>query len=189
MLRRLTYSVSVEVLKGAYFGLVHSHLSYGTLLWGNASRVDCLFKLQKRAIRVLEVKKYNESCRALFRELEIMTLTLMFIYLHALKQKLNNIKDFRGSLHSYNIRNKSDINLPFRILTKSQQSPSYMSVKIFNKIPEEIKKLSLNNFKRKLNVFLITKSYYTIEEFLIRTDLFKTLKLTNVKLIIILLFV
>lgn len=35
MIRKLRCTVSVEVLVHLYYGYIHSHLSYGTLLWAN----------------------------------------------------------------------------------------------------------------------------------------------------------
>ena len=53
VLRRLASTVDRDVLRSAYFALVHSHLSYCILAWGNTPICAQLFKLQRRAIRVL----------------------------------------------------------------------------------------------------------------------------------------
>ena len=45
--------LSLENLKLLYYSLVHSHLNYGTILWGAAYRyrLNKLEKIQKRCIR------------------------------------------------------------------------------------------------------------------------------------------
>ena len=42
-----------------------------------------------------------------------------------------------------------------------------MGVKLYNKLPEKIKRLhTLNNFKKELQSILLQKTFYTVEEYL-----------------------
>ena len=42
-----------DALKTLYSTLIHSHLNYGIEAWGNATSVNTIFVLQKRAIRIM----------------------------------------------------------------------------------------------------------------------------------------
>ena len=54
-IRNLSRSVSVDVLRTAYYALFHSLMSYGVLIWGHAAQAERVFKLQRRVIRILRV--------------------------------------------------------------------------------------------------------------------------------------
>ena len=70
----------MQVLRAAYFVLVHCHLEYALLAWGHMSTCDRLFKSQRRAIRVVANLAYREDCRSYFRSLGILTVPSMFIF-------------------------------------------------------------------------------------------------------------
>lgn len=53
LLRHLKNITNSSTLKTTYFSLFHSHISYGIALWGNSSHALTVFKMQKKAIRVL----------------------------------------------------------------------------------------------------------------------------------------
>lgn len=74
LLRGLANNVSLEVLKTAYFGIFHSHISYATLIWGHSSGADRLFGLQRKAIRILAGLGFMEDCRHAFVRLGMLTL-------------------------------------------------------------------------------------------------------------------
>jgi hypothetical protein len=71
--------VETKSLKSVYFAYVHSHLSYGILLWGNSVNADQLFIAQKRAIRIIKKASYHAPCKNWFRELGILTLPSIYI--------------------------------------------------------------------------------------------------------------
>ena len=70
-------------------------------------------------------------------------------------------------IHTRNTRNKLDLFLPYTRLTKCQKSVYFAGIKIFNYLPANIKKLfnDIPKFKRELKKFLLSGSYYTIDEF------------------------
>ncbi|CAH1104693.1 unnamed protein product, partial [Psylliodes chrysocephalus] len=71
-LRQMRQSLDKTVLKMVYYALVHSHLSYGILLWGNSCKANKLFFLQKAAIRLIADVEYREPCHDLFKRYEIL---------------------------------------------------------------------------------------------------------------------
>lgn len=54
LLRYLASSLSQTALISAYYSLVNSHLSYTILSWGHSPGSSRLFRLQRRAVRILE---------------------------------------------------------------------------------------------------------------------------------------
>jgi len=55
-------------------------MSYGIMFWGNSSHSSVIFKMQKRVIRIIRAYGYRESCRELFKELEILTFSSQYIF-------------------------------------------------------------------------------------------------------------
>lgn len=81
LLRKLSsYNCSTDVLKIAYFGLIHPHISYGIIFWGNCGDVKMsrLIILQKSAIRIIARLKQRESCRGAYKSNGILTITVYF---------------------------------------------------------------------------------------------------------------
>uniref|UniRef100_A0A8D8VLG4 Uncharacterized protein n=1 Tax=Cacopsylla melanoneura TaxID=428564 RepID=A0A8D8VLG4_9HEMI len=167
LLRNLANSVSPNVLRTAYFGLIHPHLTYAVLAWGHSAIRERAFGLQRKAIRVIHGLGYRDPCNDAFRSLEIMTFPCLFIYQCLLYIKTNE-HDFvrQRNLHSHNTRHQNDIRPEFTRLAKNQSGTRYWCVKFYNKLPVIIRERPLNAFKNYVRDFLIKKAFYTFEEFL-----------------------
>ena len=72
-----------------YMSLIYSHINYCILIWGNAdkSTVEPLFKLQKKAIRIISKSNYLDHTAPLFKSLKLLTVydvyklnCILFIY-------------------------------------------------------------------------------------------------------------
>ena len=61
-------------MRSIYFALIHSHLMYGILAWGNSKSVNKLFKLQKRAVRIISNTSYRSHTDPLFKMQGILKL-------------------------------------------------------------------------------------------------------------------
>jgi hypothetical protein len=70
ILRTLKPSLLMNDLKTIYYSYIHSIITYGIIFWGS----DEVFKLQKRAIRIITNSHSRASCRDLFKELNILPL-------------------------------------------------------------------------------------------------------------------
>ena len=167
LLRNLRNAVSLEVAKTAYYALVHSHIGYSILAWGNGPAGSHLFRLQRRAVRLLGGLAYREECRQAFISLSIMTLPSIYIlqsiiYAHSNQNSLRTCADN----HSYDTRNKGNIYVQYCRLSATQRGPARMSQVLFNKLPSTMRSLPLNKLKLELKLFLISKAFYSIDEFL-----------------------
>lgn len=65
-----------ESLRMLYFAIFHSHLTYANIIWSSADKasINCLFKLQKQAIRLIDNAKYNQHTEPLFKKYGILPL-------------------------------------------------------------------------------------------------------------------
>lgn len=161
-IRQLSDIKSAKTVYHAYF---HSIMSYGILAWGNASDSSRIFILQKRAIRSILFMKNIESCRDKFKELGIMTMTGEFIYQNLMYVKLN-IDNFKlnSDLHEHNTRHKNNLSYPRRRLAKVGNSYLCISIKLYNKLDQDVQQLNDAVFSNRIRRLLIEKSYYTLDE-------------------------
>jgi len=71
---------NIETLRMVYFAYIHSIMSYGIIFGGNQPYSDKIFEIQKRVIRIITSSRMRDSCRELFKKLEILIL-IFSIYL------------------------------------------------------------------------------------------------------------
>ena len=67
VINRVKYVLPHYALKTLYFSLVQSHLQYGIQAWGNATTINKLTVLQKRAIRIINQINYRGHTDPLFK--------------------------------------------------------------------------------------------------------------------------
>jgi hypothetical protein len=168
LIRNIKPYIPFSALKMIYHSFFHSVMSYGIIFWGNSKHSQIIFKMQKRVVRTLMGCGYRDSCRGLFRELKILTLTSQYI-LSVLLFVVQNEGHFatNNAYHEFNTRRKKDLHLPHTSLTMYQRGVFYSGVKLFNSLPATIKDTSSNptKFKAALKLYLLTHSFYDLEEF------------------------
>jgi hypothetical protein len=64
--RKSKQYLSIEALKMVYYAFFHSIMSYGLICWGNINNSMCIFKLQKRAVRIMVGAGNRDSFRKIF---------------------------------------------------------------------------------------------------------------------------
>jgi len=126
------------------------------------------FKIQKRVIRIMMNVKNRESCRELFKKLNILPLQSQFILsLLIFVVKNLNMSKSNSVVHTINTRNSSDLYLPSLHLSKVQKEVYHSGIKVFNCLPPRIKSSSgdVMKFRIALKRFLSEGSFYTIQEY------------------------
>jgi hypothetical protein len=78
IIRRSKQYLSIDTLKIIYCAFFHSIMSYGLIFWGNTNHSMCIFKLQKRAVRIMVGAGSRDSCRKIFTSLKILPLPCMY---------------------------------------------------------------------------------------------------------------
>jgi hypothetical protein len=78
-IRVITPLMTEDTLRMIYHAYIHSIITYGIIFWGNSPHSDCIFKMQKRIIRIITKSRGKDSCRQLFKRLEILPLKSQYI--------------------------------------------------------------------------------------------------------------
>jgi hypothetical protein len=143
-------------------------MSYGIIFWGNSTYSNLIFKSKKRIVSIIMKARNRESCRPLFKQLNILPLYSQYIFsLLLLVVKNLGIFSFNSDVHSINARQGSHLHLPANKLTKVQKGVNYSWIRIFNNLPQSIRDLSSDviNFKQALKKFLLLGSFYSLNEY------------------------
>ena len=80
ILRMVRSIFPLNILKMIYMSLIYSHINYCILIWGSAedSIIEPLFKLQKKAIRIITKSRFLEHTAPLFKSLSLLTVHKMY---------------------------------------------------------------------------------------------------------------
>lgn len=163
---------NLDTLRTVYFANVHSHLKYGIIFWGNSPESIHTFIIQKRILRTMTNTHKYESCKPLFKKLQILPLPCMYILeiLIFTKKALLENKDsvtLNAEVHNYDTRQKRNLHVPHRETSLFQKSTLIEGITLYNKLPSEFKSLnSVHTFKNKLKAFLLNHTFYSTKEYI-----------------------
>ena len=70
---RIRFYISQPILRMLYYSLIYPHLHYGNIVWANTypTRLEKLFKLQKKISRIITFSSYTAPSLPLFNKLDI----------------------------------------------------------------------------------------------------------------------
>ena len=169
-LRILSKNVNEFALKSVYFAHVHSLIMYGLEFWGQAADhvTDRVFKLQKKAIRILAGVPPRTSCRDLFKKFEILPMPALYIaqVLIFFKKQPHYMADWNKFDHNYNTRNKDKIVLTQHKTSAYEKGLMYAGQYYYNKLPKRLRsENNVNVFKQKIKMYLLSNNIYKLSEF------------------------
>jgi len=158
----------VDILRMIYFSYVHSVMSYGIIFWGNAYHSNSIFKIQKRILRIITNSGSHDSCRQLFKQLQILSVPSQYIFSLLVFVTKNRDPFLSNSeIHNLNTRFNHNLHLPSTNVTLMQTAVLYTGSKIYNHLPSNIKVL-LNDAKRSksaLKSYLTEHTFCSLDEF------------------------
>jgi hypothetical protein len=127
VIRSLSYFMSSEILRMVYFSYFHSIIKYVIIFRGSSSDISRVFKLQKKVIRIISGVGSRESCRGLFRKLDILPLSCEYI-LSLMLFAIDNQNNFRSGLevHGLNTRSKNQLYFPNSNLSFYGRAPLFL---------------------------------------------------------------
>ena len=176
MLYKLKDALETKTLLHIYFSLIHSHLNYAILVWGDAPNtlISQLLKLQKKAIRIILHKSPLTSCRPLFKQLSILTVPSIYILeasCHAKKSLLRLNSDpshqparTSNEIHSHYTRQRNNIYIPNCKFSKHDIKSK--SSHIYNQLPPQLKSIyNLQKFRLSTKKYLLDDTIYSLKEF------------------------
>ena len=76
-LLRTNATLGIKALKSINFA--YMQLKYGIISWGNSSLVKKVFTLQKRAVRNIVGARSTDTCKPIFKSLNILRFTSVYI--------------------------------------------------------------------------------------------------------------
>lgn len=144
--RELRHILDLLTLRSVYSALVQSVVRYGVLVWGGAYDIhlDSLIKVQNAILRTILKKPWHYPTQLLYSELNIQTISHVYaeqLLLHAYKNKIQTDLQTR---HDYETRRRHDVYLPSVSTTLNKRFPNYLSYRIYNNLPPDIK--TVNNY-------------------------------------------
>ncbi|VEN56729.1 unnamed protein product [Callosobruchus maculatus] len=167
LVRNLKPIVGLNTILNCYHGYFQSALSYAIFTWGHSSHAKDIFALQRRCIRIIANLSYQEPCQSAFVSLKILTLPCIYIL-----QCLSYVKRYENrfvkhsNVHIHLTRNRENLQLNDLRLTRSRNAENYHCIKFYNALPRSIKMLQANLFYKKMKSYLITKAFYSFEDYL-----------------------
>lgn len=164
-IRQLMRTATYEAARVAYFANFQSRASYGIIAWGASTAAEDVFLLQKEAVRALSRVPARTSCKRLFGEHRIITIPGLFILSCLLYVKRSTDLEKHADIHNYGTRNRQDIVIPYHRLRTSQMATNYYAIRMYNKLPENIKNKSGADYERTLRLLLTECAFYSIQDF------------------------
>jgi len=112
-------------------------------------------------------KRNKDSCRKLFKGLEIFPFPSLYIYslLQFVRKNMDQCTT-NNDVHNINTRIQHNFHIPSVDLKKYQTGMFYMGIKIFNSLPTYMKNELTNStkFLSLVKNFLCENSFYSLEE-------------------------
>jgi len=167
-IRSIKPSLSVDTLRMICFSYVQSVMSYGIIFWGNSCSSNNIFKIQKRIIRIISNTGSHDSCRHLFKQLQILSLPSQYIFsLLVFVNKNRGLFQPNSEIYDLNTRFNHNLHLPSTSFMLVQKGVLYSGDKIYNHLPSNIKVLSNDTklFKSTLKSYLTDHTFYSLDEF------------------------
>ena len=152
IMNKLKRHIPTQILLILYNTLILPHLNYGILAWGYD--LNYLQKLQKKAVRIISLSKYNAHTAPIFKHLRLLNLEHLFRlqclkFYHKLVNKnvpvyFNCIPIQQNlDIHSYNTRQKHKLHTPLSKHCFAKRSLRFTLINLVNESPECI----YNKFK------------------------------------------
>jgi hypothetical protein len=135
------------------YGLFCTFLFTYTLwysFWSSSSSMRKVYIIQKRTIRIMLRLGPRTSCRDGLKKLNILTVPCLCTYILVLFAVKNlNIYQTDSFVRGMNTRQQNELHIPSVILSSIQRGVCCSSVKIFNRLPQNIFKYynNIHTFK------------------------------------------
>jgi hypothetical protein len=156
MVKLLKETMIPYMIRIMYFSNFESCLRYGFILWGGDRASDRIFKLQKHDLQVICGVSSHMSCRQIFKDYNVLTLSLLYIL-----DVICFIKNFNVfiaknvDIHNYDTRRMLNFHVQHCNTFLLKRSVINMGISLYNKVPNQIKRREIfNSFRKELKVFL-----------------------------------
>ena len=168
-IKQVRHFLPNKTLQTLYYSMIHPHLCYGLLAWGNSNLkfLNRTIKLQKRAIRLITKSNYNSHTSPLFGKCKIMKLPDLFEYeVATFMHKYVNHKlpiSFQGVFSKNQDLNTNCQTRQYNLLhikqcssVRSSRLPLFNFPRIWNKFSTHKANISYGAFKKKVKNSLLS---------------------------------
>ena len=160
ILYRIKHCMPLKTRLTYYNSFVLPYLNYNILHWGNTNDIHLkpLFIIQKRIIRIIADADYLAHTTPLFKKFNLLKLADLYKFQLVLDTHIKIQKGAYKIEHNINTRN-SNLSKPKKhLLTRTQQSITYIGPVLWNSLPIEIQSIkSIQIFKRNLKSHYLSK--------------------------------
>ena len=159
VIRKLSSILPCNILYTLYNTLIHPYFSYCNIVWGSqlTSKLDELFRIQKKAIRIITKKNWNEHTSSLFKLTNILKLcdlnkyqVACFVYkcIHNnLPSRFCSYFVLNSEVHGYNTRMSSSLHRIQSRINVRHFTIKIHGAKIWNSILEHSDSLKKNSIR------------------------------------------
>ncbi len=161
ILNKASKSLPRHILTTIYSTIVLPHLQYCNVVWAKnyRNRLESIFLLQKKAIRIVNHAGYYDHTAPLFKNVNQMTIfdinmhqigSFMHQLAHAnMPTTFNHILNPRTNIHHHNPRNKNLLNICHYKTIQKTFSISVAGPTLWNSLEPNLKnKKTIHSFKR-----------------------------------------
>ena len=167
ILKRIIQIADRPTALSVYYSLIQSHMTYGIAVWGSCGSVELnrIFKLQKRAVRLLAGLNSRSSCIEAFPSLGILTVPSLYVLeVCSMLKKNPSLSKKINDFHSYNTRNAHILEIPKHSTSRFESKPSFAGSRIFNQLPPDVRMAGSTIFRKSLKKFLLSITLYSLSD-------------------------
>lgn len=162
--------ISQQTLRTLYFSLVYPNILYGVEIYANCCKtyLTKLNVINNKIIRTILNKDMRTPVTSLYSTFNVLPVNKLHIFnILLLVHKTLNCKNqlpliFQNyftpvsTIHNHNTRGHNRVFLGNSTNSRSHKTLKFKGALLYNKIPEEIKKLNYQCFTRKLKNYLLS---------------------------------
>lgn len=167
VIRVLKEELPTAAIKQFYFAYIQSVISYGIMFWYSSSDWKRVFVAQKRVLRTILGIPTRQSCRSLFKSMNIMTVTSLYMFKLIMYVRDNQCIFVKNSDHysGMTTRGNAYLSIPRHNTTCFESGPLYRAVQVYNSLPNSIISIrEYNKFKQKVKLHLLSMEFYSLDE-------------------------
>jgi hypothetical protein len=144
----------------------HAYLRHGLVFWGGDSKSKIIFKLQKQVVWIISGVSRYTSCRQLFKDLNMLPVSCMYISEVVCHIKLHIEKPEQNTaIHNHNTHQKLILHVQFCKINALKKGVINMGIKSYNHLPNKTREVEkMRQFKRELRSYLLQHKFYSVDE-------------------------
>ena len=168
ILFKISSFVPSYIVKSLYDSLIHSHLSYCNIIWGNTfpSYLNRLHVLKKRAVRILTNSDYCAHTKSLFFSQKVLNVFDIYkyqVYVFMFKYEkgllpgsFDTYFNYNREFHSYDTRSSGSFRINLSSNEVSHRLFNNSGVKLWNSLEHNIKNANtIFSFKNRIKNHLL----------------------------------